>query len=507
MYERSIVVLEKYMDKILEFDKKYNLKKNNEDYINLVSEIDNFQILEEKDIKIIQEFDDTVRRIEHIQKEQQKIFKNNKTLEETRAQLFSELGEDAKSLENKIKKVEENLDKNNERLKKLREQFISNLNNFSKKQKDRNKCDKERRVSEEKYIDYIKDAHEEFGNIDVKDIATLKDFINSGKEQIKEEILKIMIKNGTNERIPFNQDVLKKAISNRVDIAEKEVECYILVYDKMKKLLEITDNENIKLDKYKQTVRDVSIKLAFLNAQKGYIVEFLDYERMTTISGAKAHKKMMIDACNNFELDMMQIRKLYELILKEIANKATKSDYDELYNKNYLKNIEDKQKNFEKEANNVDVAMGTLINSNYWRIDGIKNIYTVFQKEILEKFNRDLSGYETKELENKNNEYNSKLKNEYYDGEEDYENIDIDNKYDDDENYYNYHKYYYDEEDDSDEDDQYSNGIYDDYYDDEKVNIDDIDELIKDSRKKGLQEERRANRKENKGLFNKFFSK
>ena len=250
MYERSIVVLEKYMDKILEFDKKYNLKKNNEDYINLVSEIDNFQILEEKDIKIIQEFDDTVRRIEHIQKEQQKIFKNNKTLEETRAQLFSELGEDAKSLENKIKKVEENLDKNNERLKKLREQFISNLNNFSKKQKDRNKCDKERRVSEEKYIDYIKDAHEEFGNIDVKDIATLKDFINSGKEQIKEEILKIMIKNGTNERIPFNQDVLKKAISNRVDIAEKEVECYILVYDKMKKLLEITDNENIKLDKY-----------------------------------------------------------------------------------------------------------------------------------------------------------------------------------------------------------------------------------------------------------------
>ena len=124
MYERSIVVLEKYMDKILEFDKKYNLKKNNEDYINLVSEIDNFQILEEKDIKIIQEFDDTVRRIEHIQKEQQKIFKNNKTLEETRAQLFSELGEDAKSLENKIKKVEENLDKNNERLKKLREQFI-----------------------------------------------------------------------------------------------------------------------------------------------------------------------------------------------------------------------------------------------------------------------------------------------------------------------------------------------------------------------------------------------
>ena len=89
----------------------------------------------------------------------------------------------------------------------------------------------------------------EFAGIDVKDVASLKDFINFEKEQVKQEALGIMIKNGKNEKVNFNQDVLKRAIKVRIDIAEKEAECYILVYEKMKKLLAEQDTETVRLNK------------------------------------------------------------------------------------------------------------------------------------------------------------------------------------------------------------------------------------------------------------------
>ncbi len=241
----------------------------------------------------------------------------------------------------------------------------------------------------------------EFAEIDVKDVASLKDFINFEKEQVKQEALGIMIKNGKSEKVNFNQDVLKRAIKVRIDIAEKEAECYILVYEKMKKLLAEQDTETVRLNKYKKTLRDTSVKLAFLNAQREYIVGFLDYERMTAIMGNKIHSQMMIEACNNFELDLIQIEKLYELIQREITNRSTKKGYNQLYNKTYLKHIEDKEKNFKQEVNNVNISMGTVINSNYWRIEGIKNIYNVFQEEVSKKFNKDLSEYKIEEPEEK----------------------------------------------------------------------------------------------------------
>ena len=55
--------------------------------------------------------------------------------------------------------------------------------------------------------------------------------------------------------------------------------------------------------------------------------------------------------------------------------------------KQILKDIEEKQKDFEKEVTNIKINMGTVINSNYWRIEAIKHIYNVFQEEISEKFN------------------------------------------------------------------------------------------------------------------------
>lgn len=509
MYERSAIVLERYMEKVLKLNKEYNLKRNNENYNELINEIENYQNVTEKELEVIQEFDDTAKEIENLQKEQEKLYKANKELEEERAQLFTELGEEAEVLDIKLKKIENLMDKNNEKLKEIRSEFIKNLTDFSKKQKNRNKCEKARRIGEANHIGYLERMHTEFDELDVKDIVGLKDFINFEKEQVKQEALQIMIKNGKSERVPFNQEVLKRAIKVRIDIAEKEAECYISVYDKMKKLLAEPDSEVIRLNKYKKTLRDTSVKLAFLKAEREYIVGFLDYERMTAISGTRAHKKMMMEACNNFELDIMQIEKLYELILRETNNRSTKKGYNQLYNKTYLKNIEDKEKNFEQEVNNVNISMGTVINSNYWRIEGIKNIYNVFQEEVSKKFNRDLSEYKVEDLEEKEElaelvatpkqkkenverqlKYNGRSKYNKYnlvEQEENYEeeNEEYEEEYEEkeDKSSYQYRidDYNYNEEDDEeeyeeeyDEDDEYD---YEEDYEEENDDYEEEDEI------------------------------
>ena len=532
MYERSAIVLERYIQKIFEFDKANNLKTNYKNFSDLLDEVEKYQELAEKEGKIIKEFDDTVKEIESIQEKQGKVCEENQKLEKNRNQLFMDLGEDSKILDNKFKKTENAIEENNRYLKELREDFINYLSDFSNRQKERNKCEKAKRIGEANHISYIKKMQTEFQAIDARNVAILKEFIHSDKDSIKQELNEVMTKNGKNEKIGFNQDVLKMAIKARINIAEKEAECYVLIYDKMKKLLIEVENDNLKIEKYKKYLKDVSVKLEFLEAEKEYIFGFLDYERMTTIAGVKAHKKRMEEACQNFELDMIQIHNLYELILREIANKSTKKAYKELYNKTYLRNIEDKEKNFEEEVNNIKINMGTVINSNYWRIEGIKNVYNVFQEEVTQKFNKDLSEYKLEEsavpeedniTENKsvnNSKYTSKDietnyeqdeqdYDEYEDYEEDeynYDDYEDDNEYDDeeeleDEEYDNDFDeedddyYYYDEDDDDDDDEEEEEEAeYEDYEEDE-YDYDDYEDEDEDDEYLEYQEE---NKKENK---------
>lgn len=162
MYERSAIVLEKYMDKIFEFSKAYNLKTNFLNYEELIKEICNYQVLTEKESKIIREFDDTVKQIERIQKEENKIYEENQKLEKSRNLLFSDLGEDADILDTKLKKIETSIEENNEKVKVLGEEFIKLLTDFSKKQAERNKCEKAKRIAESNHINYINKMKEEF---------------------------------------------------------------------------------------------------------------------------------------------------------------------------------------------------------------------------------------------------------------------------------------------------------------------------------------------------------
>jgi len=399
MYERSAIVLERYFDNIFSFNKQNNLRVNYQNYIDIITEAEEYQktIVEEE--SIIKKFDEIAQLIQTIQDSQEKLCKSNEKLENKRNQLFNEFDEKPENIENELEKIESNIDDNNAGLKELRKSYIEALKIFKERQKERNKCEKLRRVAESNYLLYVENAEKIFQKIDVSDVNNLKVFISEEKEEIEKELYDLMIKNGRNERIGFNTDVISKAVKTRISIAEEEARYYVSIYDKTKSFLSEKNNENLKLQKYKKLSRDVSVKLEFLNAEKEYIVGFLDNERITSMNTLKVHNKMMEDACENFDSDIKQINNLYELILRETTNKATKTAYKELYNKTYLKDIEEAEKDFEQEAIKLKISIGTVINSNYWRIEGIKNIYNVFQKEITEKFNKDLSGYKIEENE------------------------------------------------------------------------------------------------------------
>ncbi len=495
MYERNAIVLERYFEKKFGFDKPNNLKTNYINFSDLLEELEKYQIAISEEENIIQEFDEIAQKIQIIQKKQEKLCAANEKLEEERNRLFNLLDENPSTLENKLEKIENTLDKNNEELKNLRIEFIESLEIFTKQQIQRNKCAKEKRIAETNHVTFIQKVTKMFQELNQEDIQNARTFLNTEKETIEYEVYQILMKNGKNEKVEFYVDAMQRAAEARIKIAEKEIECYLNIYEKLKKILQEIENDNLKLARYQKTLRDMDVKLAFLKAEKEYIVGFLDNERMVAINGIKAHQKMMEEACHNFETDMTQISNLYELILREIAGKSTKKAYKELYNKTYLKEIEDKERNFEEEINHIKIPMGTVINSNYWRIEGIKNIYNVFQEEVSEKFAKDLSELRIEETEKteklltieNTNSRNQNIKifedeednyeeDEYNDYEEDEEEYDDEYEEDDDE----YDDDDWDNEYEEELDDEYDDDEYDDEYEEDDDEYDEDDEYDND---------------------------
>lgn len=549
MYERSAIVLEKYFNNICGFDKKINLKTIYKNYKEIVEEIKSYQAVLETEDEIINEFDEAANDIRKIQQEQKKIYKTNAKYEEERNQLFDSLDEDPSIIEKKLTKVEENIDKNNKRLEELREEFIEVLAKFNEKQQERNKYSRTRREEETKHLQIIDKSEKDLNQIELSEIKALKEFIKSEKDEEKDEVSELMINNGKDERVPFDKNVMESAAKIRNEIAKKEAECYIIIYERMRKLLSEINNDDIKLDKYKKALRDISVKLAFLKAEKMYIVSFLDNERMTAINGPKVHKQLMEDACEKFELDIEQINNLYELILKEVSGKSSKKAYNELYNKEYLKNIEEKERNFEKEVNNIKIKAGTIINSNYWRTEEIRNIYEVFQKEVSEKFEKDLSEFKLEEIEEepetiennikpeeddifkeeKNDEIAEYIDEYEYEYDDDYEDEETeededdnnDDEYEEEDNEDEYEYEYDDENEYEEDDDEYDEDEYEeDEYEEEEYEYEEDDDEYEDEDDDGDNEyqeddsndiadnkDKSKNHKEKnkKGIFNKFF--
>ena len=518
MYERSATVLEKNFNEILGINKRVNLKTIFKDYKEIVEEIEKYQSILEEEEKVINGFDTVANEIRKIQKEQKNIYESNINLEEEKMALFEDLDEEPEINERNLKKIEEKIDKNNEKSKELRENFVKSLTEFRDKQSERNRYSRVRREEEKNHIEILEKCNSDMEEIDPGLLKEIKDFINSDNEKYKKEITEIMINNGKDERVPFDKNVIENAVKVRNEIAKREAECYALIYDRMKRLLVEVNSDEIKLDKYKKALRDTSVKLAFLKSQKMYIISLLDNERMAAINGIKVHKQLMVENCKNLELDMQQFNNLYQLIVKEISSKGTKKAYSELYNKEYLKNIEDKEKNVEEEISNIKIKTGAIISSNYWRIQEIKNIYETFQDEITEKFGKDLSEYRLEEIEQdeeiKDDIFKTEIPEEdveyidefeeYEDNDGEYEEVSDDEEYDYDDNDEEYEEDYdyeddeedddedyEDEEDYDDEDEEYEDDEYDDFdyddndeeYEDEEQDDDDNNKYLDENEK------------------------
>lgn len=496
MYERSAIVLEKYLNKIFGPDKESDIRVSYETFKNVLEEMEKYQVITEEEEKIIDEFDDIVNKMQKIQKEQEGLSKEITKHEDIRTKLFNDFDQEPAIIEKKLIKIENIIDERAQKEQELRESYIELLNEFTEKQTERNKCNKMKRTSETNHIKILNGAVETLGTMDIANVKKIKEFITTDDELLCDSLNKIMLENGKNEKVKFDKDVMKKAVEVRIKMAKKEAECYVTSYERLKRLMAEIDNDNLNLSRYQKNLKDITAKLKFLEIEKEYLVSFLDNERITAISGEKAHKTMMEQACKDFDGDMVQIHNLYNLLTREITGKSTKKAYKELYNGTYLLGIEEKEKSFNQEVNNIKskAGMGTIINTNYWRIDGIKNIYEIFNQEVEENYGRDLSEFMPEEkaeeieenveepelLENDQNEIdeeewfisNKDIGKEKAEKESDDEYNYDDEEYEEDNNNEYETDYYednYDEDDDEedDEEDDYEENDYDDEYDDE----------------------------------------
>ena len=379
MYERSAIVLERYFENLLEYRREGNLRDNFNNYCDLVEKLEKYQINYQKEVSATQEFNESLEKIKVIQASQEKLYRKSAKLEYNRNLLFNNIDAKVEDTRRCIEKIEVDVEKNNEAMVESKENLIAALEEYNEKRFELSKCKRYKKMAENAYNESLETARKNYDEITNEVLNLAKTF---SKFEDSTDIIEELENNGKDEKIPFNQEVIENATTFGIDIAKKEAAGYLVLYDKMTKLLSDIDEGATKIELHKKYARNEKAKMDFIYAVKDYMVQFLDYERMTIIHGRKSHNRLMSEACENFATDIVQINNLYELLLREIANKATKKAYKELYNKSYLKDIQDKEEKFKREKNRVNLNTATLINSNYWRIEGIKEIYTVYYKNV-----------------------------------------------------------------------------------------------------------------------------
>ena len=374
MYERNAIVLERYFNQMFGYNMKNNIKTNFKDYCELVESFEKYKDITDEEDNIMQEYDQIANRIREIQKRQEVLSKRNTKYQSEREDIFQNIDENSEAIERKFDLICSNIQSIDEQIKENAKDFINVVAEFNEKSVVRTTCGRARRNIEN----------------------TAKQFIDMPTEEIDEELKEKIKKNGEKEKIPFNMDVITKAISLSVDVQKRETEILANVYDKTNKLFTEIKNNSTKGDKHKKLIKDSKSKLEFVGALKEYLVQFLDNERLTAVNGAEEHTKLMEEACKNLDEDLIQINNLYTLLLKEITKKITKKSYAELYNIDYLTNLERKSEEFERQIKKLNLPV-TIINPNYWRIEGMKKIYDIFYKTVTEEYGRDLSEYMPKE--------------------------------------------------------------------------------------------------------------
>ncbi len=392
MYERNAIIIERYFDNLFGYNFKNNIKVNYSLYCELIDVSEKYKAITEEEEEIIIEYDIIANRIRDIQKTQESLNKKNIQFQEERNKIFENIDEDANLIQKKLDKINTNISNIDEEIKENASNFTNIVAEFNEKSVIRDKIGKKRRVIEKDYNNKLNETLENFKNIDMNLEKRAKQFIEIDSTEIETEIKNKIQKNGEKEKVPFNEDVIEQAIIVSIDAQKRETDILSNIYEKTNKLFSEIKNNSIKMEKHKKTIIDSKCKLRLISAIKEYIIQFLDNERLAAVNGESEYKKLMEESCKNVNEDLVQINNLYALLIKEITKKATKKSYIDLYNIEYLKDLESKAEEFENQVKKLKLPV-TVINPNRWRIDGMKKIYDVFNKCVTKEYNRNLGDF------------------------------------------------------------------------------------------------------------------
>lgn len=396
MYERSAIILDKYFENLFGYTQKNNLKENYKDYAKLVECSEKYTIATESEDKIMKEYDEVADKIKKIQKNQEILNKKSAEIQDERYDVFQNIAEEYEKIKKRFEKIDNDTEENNKKIKQIEQEFINVISDFSKKSEERNNLGKERKIVEQEYSKALNTALETYKNIDKENLKVARDFEQRDFNQIEKELYEKMKANGLKEKVAFDSNVMKNAIDLAINIRKKEIQILYSIYEKTTRLFSEIKNNSVKIERHKKQIKDAKSKLDFLNALKEYLIQYLDNERLSAVNGEQEHKKMMKEACKNFESDLVQINNMYELLLREIAGKATKKMYKELYDVEYLNKLKQNSIEFEKQISKLNL-MGTVIDPNHWRNEGMEKIYKVFYNDVVDVYGRNLSEFKIDE--------------------------------------------------------------------------------------------------------------
>ena len=407
MYERNAIVIERFFNKMFGYDQKNNLKTNFRDYMELVEKLENYKKISEEEENIMQEYDLIANKIREIQNNQEVLNKRNEKYQEERAKLFESIDENAESIQKKLTNINKNIESVNQEINENAEKYVNIIAEFNEKSSTRTTCERNKRKIEGDYNHKLNETLDNYQNIDPNYEKRAKKFIEETTENIERELKEKIEENGEKEKIPFDNNIMTKAINLSISIQKSESEILTYIYEKTNRLFIDIKNNATKCERYKKIIKDQKSKYEFLKAMQDYLIQFLDNERITSVNGKIEHQKLMKDACKSFDEDFAQISNLYLLLQKEIAKKATKKNYTTLYNVDYIKTLTKKAEEFDNEVKKIKISL-TVINPNYWRIEGMQKIYDVFNQAVTQNYDRDLSEFvqedNISEQENENND-------------------------------------------------------------------------------------------------------
>ena len=398
MYERNAIVLERYFYEIFSFKNKINLRDNYNNYCKLFECYGILCDAKEKEELCKNEFDIASKEISRFQKTQEKLYNKSAKYEYSRYIIFSNISELPEKIEKHLNKVDSDVQKNNDELRELGEKFVQAVITYNEKSENLKNATEARQKAQKEYDNAYSKAQDCYNGITSELLDNAKSFIDSDNKDNRKALQEIFEENGKNEKNKFDADIILNTINKSFEIYKIEMDIYLAGYDRLSKLFEEIENDTVKKEKHTKYYRDSKAKLDFLNAEKNYIVQFLDNERIGAIYDKKTHRKLMLEACKKFALDFIQIDKLYDIIIKEAAGRSTKKIYKENYNREYLIDLENASVEPSLDTGKMRQEAIAFVNLNYWRIDGIKNIYETFENVVKNIYERDLSEFIPEEL-------------------------------------------------------------------------------------------------------------